>query len=178
MMTVSATKRQRRRTKRYVEEPQRNPALSGANMASLTVPAIRLRPPHAAAPWAESFSRNGSGSNCSMLQTPSPRHLTGQHHDPPTHRRHTGGVADGLGIDFPVAVLVVADVVDVDLLPLAVLDAAGDDTDAGLTLGQRAEAAGIGKHRLEKLEGHDLLAPGTRPRRCGSCRRSAAPPGA
>ncbi len=52
----------------------------------------------------------------------------------------------------------VADVVDVHLLALAVLDAAGDDADAGFALGQRAECARVGQQGFQELDRHDLLA--------------------
>jgi hypothetical protein len=69
----------------------------------------------------------------------------GEHHDRPDDRRDAGGVADRLRLDFLIAGLMIADVVDVDLLALAVFGAAGDDADAGLPLGQRPEGPGIGE---------------------------------
>ena len=52
----------------------------------------------------------------------------------------------------------VADVVDVDGLFLAVLDAAHDVADAGLALGQRAQGGGVGQQGAQELDGHDVLA--------------------
>ena len=84
--------------------------------------------------------------------------LAGQQHEGTAHGRHTGGVADGLRADLAVALLVVADIVDIVGLFLAVLLAGEDAADVGLTLGAGAEAGGVGQEGLEELDGHDLLA--------------------
>ncbi len=83
--------------------------------------------------------------------------LAGQQHQCAAHGRHTGGVADGLRADLLVALLVVADVVDVVGLFLAVLLAGEDAADVGLALGAGAEAGGIGQQGFQELDGHDLL---------------------
>ena len=48
------------------------------------------------------------------------------------HGGHAGGIGNGLRAHLPVAFLMIADIVDVDGLFLAVLDAAHDIADAGL----------------------------------------------
>ena len=58
--------------------------------------------------------------------------LAGQQHQRAAHGRHTGGVADGLRADLLVALLMVADVVDVVGLFLAVLFAGEDAAESGM----------------------------------------------
>ena len=60
------------------------------------------------------------------------------------HCGHASGVGNGLGADFGEAFFVIADVVDVDRLWLAVLEAGDDVTNAGSALGGDAEVARIG----------------------------------
>ena len=79
-----------------------------------------------------------------------------QHQHGAGHRRHAGGVGDRLGLDLLVALLVVADVVDVHLATLTVLDAVGDDADVGLALGARAQRGRVRQHRLQELQRGDL----------------------
>ena len=83
--------------------------------------------------------------------------LAGQQHQCAAHGRHAGGVADGLRADLLVALLMVADVVDVVGLFLAVLLAGEDAADVGLALGAGAKAGGVRQQSLEELDGHDLL---------------------
>jgi len=74
--------------------------------------------------------------------------LAGQHHDGADHRRHAGGVANRLGLNFLVAGFVIANIVNIDLLTLAILEPASDDADTGLPFGERAERARVGQQRF------------------------------
>lgn len=60
------------------------------------------------------------------------------------HGGYTSGVGNGLGADLGKALFVIADVIDVDRLWLAVLEAGDDVSDAGFALGGYAEVAWIG----------------------------------
>ena len=83
--------------------------------------------------------------------------LAGQQHQCAAHGRNAGGIADGLRADFLVALLVVADIVNVVGLFLAVLFAGEDAADVGLALGAGAEAGGIRQEGFQELDGDDLL---------------------
>ena len=74
------------------------------------------------------------------------------------HGRDAGGVGDGLAADFFIALFVVADVVDIEVLLDAVLHALEDAADMGLALGPRPQGRGVGQDGLEEVEGDDLLA--------------------
>ena len=83
--------------------------------------------------------------------------LAGQHHERAAHRRYAGGVADGLAADLAVALLVIADVIDIVVLLLTVLHTGEDAADVGLALRARAEARRIREERLQELNRHDFL---------------------
>ena len=72
------------------------------------------------------------------------------------HGGHTSGVGNGLGADLGKALFVIADVIDVDRLWLAVLEAGDDVSDAGFALGGYAEVAWIGQHSFEELQRDDF----------------------
>ena len=74
------------------------------------------------------------------------------------HGWDTGGVGNGLGADFGVARLVVADVVNVDRLRFSIFGAGDDIADAGAAFGGLAEVAWIWQDRLKKLERDDFHA--------------------
>ena len=74
------------------------------------------------------------------------------------HGWDTGGVGNGLGADFGVARLVVADVVDVDCLGFSVFGPGDDIADAGASFGGHSEIARVRQDRLEELQWHDFHA--------------------
>ena len=100
------------------------------------------------------------GIGIKLFHVPDARPLPGpgEHHHGADHRRHAGGVRDRLGADLPVRLLVVADVVDVELLFPAVLDSLEDTADAGAALGQRAEGGRFRQDGLEELQRDDFRA--------------------
>lgn len=73
------------------------------------------------------------------------------------HCRDSGGVRDGLAPDFFEALLVIADVVDIDGFRLAVFDAGDHVADAGAALGALSEVARVGEHGFEELKRNDFL---------------------
>ena len=68
----------------------------------------------------------------------------GQHHHGADHGRHACRVGNGLGADLLIALLMVADVVNIDSFLFSVLDAVKDTADVGLptVLGPRDAGSG------------------------------------
>ena len=84
--------------------------------------------------------------------------ITNEHLLGSDHGGNAGGVTDGLAADFFEALLVIADVVDVDGLLFAVLDAGDHVADAGAAFGRDAEVAGVREDGFEELKRDDFLA--------------------
>ena len=78
--------------------------------------------------------------------------LARQHHLGTNHRRHTRRITDCLGLHFLVALLVVADIVDVNRLGLTLkVQTTHLATNARLTLRHRAQGRRVREQGLQEL---------------------------
>lgn len=100
----------------------------------------------------------GIGIELFHVEDPLAAPLSGQHHLGADHGWYAGGVGNGLRADLLVALGMIADIVDQEVLFPAVLDSLSQAADAGAAGGEGTERGGIRQDGFQELQRDDLAA--------------------